>query len=243
MKKCIALLLALLCLVLAGCGSDPVPETTATPDTPDEPVVTQPVETEASTEPTTLANDRFDPEAAVALIGSWQTTIVLDGSMFHLTEMESTVEMTMAYRLNGDGTYTRGVDPEEYRTAIAAYGAAVESFMVERMYAKFTAEKLLDGKDKDDIPKLWDETEKADAEEQAKRFVEGLYLDYRFSKLNSSGDYYEENGKLWFSREDGTYEPCGYTLSEAGLVITEVEDINLYRQLKLELPLTLVKSA
>lgn len=244
MKKSFALLLAVLTVFLAACGgnSDPVatPDTPPVTATPDEP--TKPTETEPVTVPTTLANDRFDPVASAAVIGNWTTTITLDGSMFNLTEMEATVQMTMGYQLNGDGTYYRGVAPEEYHTAIAAYGAAVESFMLDRLYAKFTAEKIIEGVSKKKIPALWEEKEKANAEEQAKRFVEGLYLDYRFSQINSSGDYYEEDGFLWFSKEDGTYEPCSYTLSDKGLTVTEVENPKVYKQLGLSLPLLLTKS-
>ena len=244
MKRLFALLLAVLCVMLTACGGKPeIP--VATPDspvaTPDTPVAT-PDEPEVTTEPTTLANDRFDPEASADIIGNWTTTITLDGSLFNMPDMEEKVEMTLVYRLNADGTYYRGVEAEEYHTAIAAYGAAVEKFMLDRLYAKFTAEKIIEGISKKKIPTLWEENEKAGAEEQAKRFVEGLYLDYRFSQLNSSGDYYEENGFIWFSHEDGTYEPCGYTLSEEGLTVTEVEDPKVYKQLKLELPLLLKKA-
>ena len=244
MKKAFALLLAVLTVFLAACGTNP--ESTATPDTPtvsatpDEP--TQP--TTVATEPptTTLANDRFDPEASAPIIGNWTTTIILDGNLFNMPDMEESVEMTMVYQLGADGTYYRGVAPEEYHTAIAAYGAAVETFMVDRLYAKFTAEKILEGVSKKKIPALWEENEKTNAEEQAKRFVEGLYLDYRFSQINSSGDYYEENGFLWFSKEDGTYEPCGYTLSDEGLTVTDVENPKIYKQLGLEFPLLLTKA-
>ena len=251
MKKVFALLLAVLTLMLAACGTRPpvaTPDTPiATPDhpaaTPDHPMATadEPEPTTGPTEPTTLANDRFDPEHSADLIGSWSTTITLDGAIFNL-EMEDTVQMKLVYRLNGDGTYFRGVEKEEYQTAIATYGAALEKFMLDRLYAKFTAEKLLEGISQKKIPTLWEEKEKASAEEQAKRFVEGLYLEYRFSQLNGEGDYYAENSILWFSKTDGTYEPCGYELTDAGLTITEVENPRIYRQLKLELPLLLIKA-
>lgn len=245
MKKLFALLLAVLCVILAGCGDNPelpvatpdIPSSSATPDEPEQPT------TEATEPPTTtLANDRFDPEASAAIIGNWTTTITLDGALFNLTDLEEKVEMTMSYRLNADGTYYRGVDPEEYHTAIDTYEAAVEKFMLDRLYAKFTAEKIIEGISKKKIPALWEENEKAAAEEQAKRFVEGLYLDYRVSQLNSGGDYYEEDGILWFSKEDGSYEHCGYNLTEEGLIIQEVENPKLYKQLGLELPLLLTKA-
>ena len=246
MKKIFALLLAVLTVLLAACGRQPDPVATpdtplaATPDTastPDEPV--QPTE---APQPTTLANDRFDPEASAPIIGSWTTVITLDGEMFNLTDMEATVQMNLVYQLNSDGTYYRGVNQEEYHAAIADYGTAVEQFLIDRFYATFKAEKLIEGVSKKKIDALWEETEKAGAEEQAKRFVEGLYLDYRFSQLNGSGDYYEENGIIWFSQEDGSYEPCSYNVSDIGLTVTQVENIKLYDQLGLEIPLLLTKA-
>lgn len=242
MKKIFALLLVVMTVFLAACGSNPAP--VATPDTPlatpDTPVATP---DEPTTEPptTTLANDLFDPETSAAVIGKWTTTVTLDGAMFNLTDMKETVQMTLKYQLNADGTYFRGVEAEEYHTAIAAYSAAVESFMLDRLYAKFTAEKIIEGISKKKIPALWEENAKADAEEQAKRFVEGLYLDYRFSQLTNAGDYYEEDGVIWFSKDDRTYEPCSYTLSEEGLTVTEVENPRIYKQLGLELPLLLTR--
>lgn len=246
MKKVFALLLAVLTVVLTACGTQPDPVATpdtppaATPDTaatPDEPV--KPTEV---TQPTTLANDRFDPEASAAIIGQWTAPIILDGAMFNLTDMEATVEMTLIYQLCEDGTYFRGVPQEEYHTAIADYNEAVKQFLIDRFYATFTAEKLIEGVSKKKINTLWEETQKANAEEQAERFVEGLYLDYRFSQLNGSGDYYVEDGVIWFSQEDRSYEPCSFTLSEEGLTITEVKNTKLYKQLGLELPLLLTKA-
>ena len=245
MKKAFALLLAVLMVLLAACGTQPDPVATpdtpwATPDTPatfDEPE--KPTE---PPQPTTLANDLFDPEASAAIIGNWTTVITLGGDIFNLTDMEATVEMTLVYQLGADGTYYRGVPQEEYHAAIAAYGEAVEQFMIDRLYATFTAEKLIEEVSKKKIDALWEETEKANAELQAKRFVEGLFLDYRFSQLNSSGDYYEEDGVIWFSQEDGTYEPCSYNVSEMGLMVTKVENEKLYKQLGLEIPLLLTKA-
>ena len=244
MKKVFALLLAVLTVLLVACGTEPPVATpdTATPDTPTTSAT--PDEPTSTTQPptTTLANDRFDPEASAAIVGNWTALITLGGDLFNLTDMEATVEMTLVYQLNGDDTYYLGVPQEEYNTAIAAYGTAVEQFMLDRLYAKFTAEKLIEGISKKKIPALWEETQKADAEEQARRFVEGLHLDYRFSQLNSSGDYYEEDGVIWFSQEDGTYEPCSYNISDIGLMVTQVENTKLYQQLGLEMPLLLTKA-
>ena len=245
MKKWIALLAVVLSLFLAACGGEPAPAETEPSDvTTTEPTTeaTEPSETEPVTEETTFANDRFDPDACSELIGVWTVPLVLDGELLNLEGMEATVEMTFAYRLNADGTYTRGVEPGEFEAAITAYEDAVGAFMLDRLYAKFTAEKQLEGVSKKKIPELWEQEGKAPAEDQTNRFVEGLYLDYRFAELNTEGDYYEEDGVLWFSREGGSYESCSYTLSEEGLTITGVDNADIYRQVKLEIPLTLVKA-
>lgn len=242
MKRTVALLLVLLCVFCAACGKEP--QSAATPDTatPDVAPTTEPTETEPVTEPTTLANDLFDPAAAAELLGTWQTTVTLDGALFNLVDMEASVEMKLVYQLNADGTYFRGVDPAEYKTAMEQYSANVEAFLVDRLYATFTAEKLIEEVSKKKIPELWEKEGKADAEEQARRFVEGLHLDYRFSGLNGvSGDYYLQDGKLMFSTQEGSYEPCGYELTDKGLTVT-VRDQELYKQLKLELPLMLTKA-
>ena len=247
MKKMIALLAVLLTVFLAACSKEP--EKVDTPDTPTaapttdvttEPATEAPTE---GTEPTTLANDRFNWETAGAVTGTWGTTIVLDGSLLNLPEMETKVTMDLKYQLNADATYVRGVDQAQYESALNTYEAAVESFMLDRFYATFVAEKKLENMKQSKIDELWEQTEKADAQEQAKRFVEDLRLDYRFSQLNSSGDYYVENGEIWFSMVDGTYECCGYTLSDAGLTITSVPNPRMYQQLKLDIPMLLTKAA
>lgn len=241
MKRIFAFLLAVLSMMLVACGNEPqvatpdTPTVAATADQPEQPT------TVATEPPTTLANDRFDPEASADILGSWTVTAVMDGTMFNLTDMEESVEMTLIYCLNGDGTYYRGVKSEEYQAAIAAFGAAVENHMLDRLRAKFIAENLeAHGKKKAEA--LWEENQKAADEEQTKRFVEDLHLDYRFSQLNSEGDYYVENDAIWFSKGDGTYERCGYSVSEEGLTITEMENPRMYSQLKLTLPLLLTKA-
>lgn len=243
MKRIVALLLVLLCVFCTACGKEP--QSSATPDTatPDTVPTTEPTETEPVTEPTTLANDLFDPAAAEALIGTWQTIVTLDGALFNLVDMEAKVEMKLIYQLGADGTYFRGVDPAEYKTAMEQYAANVEAFLVDRLYATFTAEKLIEKVSKKKIPELWEKEGKADAEVQAQRFVEGLHLDYRFSGLNGvSGDYYLQDGKLMFSTQEGSYEPCGYELTDKGLTVTTTRNQEIYKQLKLELPLVLTKA-
>lgn len=248
MKRIIALLAVLLTVFLAACSKEN--GDTATPDTPsdaaqttgDTVAVTEATEPEEQTEPTTLANDRFSWDTGAGVVGVWTHTITLDGDLFNLTEMETSVTMDLIYRLNADATYTRGMDETQYLTAIATYETAVKDFMMERLQATYFAEQERLGVKKSKIEEQWEQTQKAAAEEQATRFVEGLYLDYRFSELNSSGDYYVEDGKIWFSLENGTYEAYGFTVTGTELTITEVPDPSLYRQLNLNLPLVLKKS-
>lgn len=241
MKKMIALLLAVLCLLLAACGEEPAP--VATPDEPTE-ITTEATEpTEPPTEAPTYANEKFDPALSEELIGQWCTTVVLDGSLFNLDDMEEVVEMKFAYCLNEDGTYTRGVDPEEYRAAMTAYGENIESFMLQRRYDTFASEQIIDeGVSKKKIPELWEQNEKAAAEEHCRRFVEDLHLEYRFSELNNSGDYYVEDAVIFFSRGDGSYEACDYSIVDGQLIVAQVQNEKLYNQLNISLPLTLTNA-
>ena len=67
MKKLIALLMAVLCLLLVACGNGP--DQVATPDEPTE-VTTEPTEaTEPPTEPPTYANEKFEPAPCSDVIG------------------------------------------------------------------------------------------------------------------------------------------------------------------------------
>ena len=238
MKKLITLLMAVLCLLLVACGNGP--DQVATPDEPTE-VTTEPTEaTEPPTEPPTYANEKFDPAQCSDVIGEWSRTVVLDGAMFNLTDMEETVEMKFAYCLNEDGTYTRGVDPVEYRAAMTAYGEAIESFMLQQKYDTFASEQIIDeGVSKKKIPELWEQNEKAAAEEQCRRFVEDMHLEYRFSGINSSGDYYVEENTIYFSRGDGSYEACTYSFAGEVLIVEVPTNQKLYKQLKIDLPLAL----
>ena len=187
-----------------------------------------------------MANEFFDPVASKDLIDTWYVDVVLDGSLLNFPDMESTTTMKLQYQLNGDGTYTRGVDQKEYDTAIAAYESYVRSYMLGRRYAKFAAEKKLEGKKEEKIKEEWSQTGWPEAQVEINDFVEKLYLGYRFSSLNRSGDYYAKDGVLFFSQEDGTYEECPYQLAEDGtLQLLSSTDLRTYSQMKLNFPLTL----
>ena len=243
MKRLMALLLVLAAVLCAGCSQEPettTPQPTqATPDTPTEaPTTEAPTET---TEPPTMANEFFDPVNSRELIGTWSIDVVLDGSILNFPDMESAITMKLQYQLCDDGTYIRGVEQKEYDTAIAAYEASIRSYMLGQRYAKFAAEQKLLEKDKEEIEKEWNQTGWPEAQVEVNAFVEGMYLGYRFSTLNRSGDYYAQDGVLYLSQADGTYEACAYQLTEVGLQILDSTDPNTYTQVKLVFPMTLTK--
>ncbi len=244
MKRLFALVLALGMILCAGCSEEPVPTTEATEPTTEtntEPTTEAPT-TEApteETEPPTMANEFFDPAACADLIDTWSVDVLLDGNLLNFPDMESSTTMKLCYQLCDDGTYIRGVDQAEYDVAIAAYESFVRSYMLGRRYATFTAEKKLEGKSEEEIKQEWEQTGWPEALVEVNAFVEGLYLGYRFSALNRSGDYYVQDGVLYLSQEDGTYEACTYELTEEGLVLLDSTDPNTYTQVKLEFPLTL----
>lgn len=246
MKKWIALLLTLTAVLCTACSQEPEPTnapTTQATETPTAEAPTTEPSTEAptteATEPPTMANEYFDPVASAQLIDTWSVDVVLDGSLLNFPDMESSTTMKLQYQLNNDGTYVRGVEQKEYDIAIAAYESFIRSYMMGQRYAKFAAEKKLEKKDEEEIKAEWNQTGWPEAQVEINDFVEGLYLGYRFSSINRSGDYYAQDGVLYLSQADGTYEACIYQLTETGLQILDSTDPNTYTQLKLAFPLTL----
>ena len=242
MKRLLALLLVLAAVFCAGCSEEPAPTTEPTTEAPTEAPTTEPTEspTTEPTEPPTMANDYFDPVAAADLIKTWTVDVVLDGSLMNFTDMESSTTMKLQYQLNADGTYVRGVEQKEYDSAIAAYESYIRSYMLGQRYAKFTAEQKLLGKKEAKIKEEWEQSGWPVAQAEVSEFVENLHLGYRFSTLNRSGDYYIAGGILYLSRDNGTYEECGYELTEEGLSILSSTDPTTYSQLKLDFPLLLI---
>ncbi len=243
MKKWIALLLTLAAVVCTACSQTPeettgttTEATQATQPTTEAPT-TQP--TTEATEPPTMANEFFDPVASKDLVDTWSVEVLLDGSLLNFTDLEKSVTMKLQYQLNNDGTYVRGVAQEEYDQAIAAYESYIRDYMLGRRYAKFAAEKKLEGKDEEEIKEAWAQTGWPEAQVEVNTFVDGLYLGYRFSALNRVGDYYAQDGVLYLSQEDGSYEACTYQLAEGSLQLLDSTDLNTYTQVKLTFPLTL----
>lgn len=245
MKRLFALLLVLAAVLCTACSEEP--ETTeasteqsteTTPEQTTEAPTTEPPTTE-ETEPPTMANAFFDPVASADLIDTWSIDVVLDGTLMNFPDMESSITMKLQYQLFDNGTYIRGVDQKEYDTAIAAYESFIRSYMLGQRYATFVAEQKLMSKKEADIEQAWNQTGWPEAQVEVNDFVEKLYLGYRFSTLNRSGDYYTQDGVLYLSQEDGTYEACTYELTEEGLKLLDSTDPNTFAQVKLKFPLIL----
>lgn len=244
MNRFFALLLAaVLVLSLTACAPEKPPATEPSTEASTEAStqeVTEP-STQEVTEPPTMANDQFDPEKSQALIGTWKTTLILNGKLLNFADMAGFVEMELVYTLNDDGTYTRGVDPQEFQMDLAAFQSIVEEYMMDSYYTKFTAEKKLSGWGEKRINEEWEATEKAAAQTQTDEFLDTLNLSYRFSGLNRSGDYYELDGKLYLSKGEGAYEACSFLLEEGTLTLTDTDDLRTYRQININFPLVLTK--
>ncbi|MBQ7857470.1 MAG: hypothetical protein IJ351_02395 [Oscillospiraceae bacterium] len=241
MKRIIALLLAVLLLMsMAACSRQEPAGTSAGQTTQPTTEVTEP-STQEVTEPPTMANDQFDPEKSAALIGTWKTTLLLNGKLLNFADMEGFVEMELLYTLNADGTYTRGVEEQVFKMDLAAFESLVENYMMDSYYTKFAAEKKISGWGEKRINEEWEATEKAVAQQHTDEFLSTLNLSYRFTNLNRSGDYYEQDGKLCFSKTDGSYETCSFTLEEGTLTLTDTDDLRPYRQMNINFPITLTK--
>ena len=209
-----------------------------------------------------MANEFFDPEESKNLIDTWTVDVVLDGSIMNFPDMESSITMKLCYRLNADGTYVRGVEQNEFDTAVAAYESFVRDYMLAQRYASFVAEKKLEKKKADQIAKEWEQTGWPQAQLEVNDFVSGLHLGYRFSSLNRSGDYYaakdvippnpavdtptetpSTEDVLYFSMGDGTYEKCRYVINSDGLTLLDSTDPSTFSQLNIAFPLTLTNKA
>lgn len=262
MKRWIAMLLALVALLCAGCGEEPAAPTENSTTAPTETTAPNSEATEPTTaeptEPTTMANEFFNPEESKNLIDTWTVDVVLDGSILNFPDMESSITMKLRYQLNGDGTYTRGVEQKEFDTTIDAYESFIRDYMLAQRYASFVAEKKLEKKKDDQIAKEWEQTGWPQAQLEVNDFVTGLHLGYRFSSLNRSGDYYASKDVipqdpaleaptetvttedvLYFSMGDGTYEKCRYIINSDGLTLLDSTDPGTFSQVNIAFPLTL----
>ena len=235
MKRIFAIFLVISTLLaLAACGADaPADVTTTAPTT--QPV-TQPI-TEPTTQPTTMANDKFTIEQCADLIGTWQYDLVLSGELLHLSEMEGqwVIPVTYVFLDNGECMISTGL----FDDTLAAFEEAVENYMFESYHEQFIGDCKLQGMSNSKIDKAW-QTQQEVAREDAKTFVQNLSLSPRIAQLDRDGDYYVEEGKVYVSRADGSYEACGFALGEDGvLTLTDTDNLNLYRPLGIRFPLAL----
>lgn len=111
--------------------------------------------------------------------------------------------------------------------------------MVDNLYTKFVAERRIEGMTSSQICTAWADSEEAEAQQTADAFVARLKLKNRIATLCRAGDYYVEDGRLYTSLGDGTYESSAFILEEGQLVLSDCDNAAPYQAIGLSFPLTL----
>lgn len=238
MKKLMALLLAVLMVCSAACARQE-PETTTDPAVTDPTTAPTTEATEPTTEPPVVLPENFDPVLCAPLVGTWTAEVVLDGSMMNILDMTESVSYTVTYTFSKYGAYTITSDKAEVAAAVDTYKTLLQTYMVESLYSKFFAERRLQGMSKTKIETLWEESEKAVAEQTASNFVNGIGLENRIKPIKRVGDYYAEQGLLYISLSSGGYETSGYSLVDGVLTLSDTDNRDFYAPLGVKFPLNL----
>lgn len=201
-KITVPVVLALLILVLAACGKEPVPpaptQSTTEPTTaPTEPTTVPAEPTTVPTEPPTT-EPKFQPNACKDLFGSWTHTVVLDENLMALPEYTGeATQFSVTWTFAEDGKYTIATD-EGMEQAIAAYETQLVDYMVHSRYRIFVAECNRKGKYEAYIKKEWEENGLgAQVRQEAEQTVAALDLRGRFGQLNCTGEYYVKDSALY----------------------------------------------
>lgn len=235
MKRIFAISLAIIMiLALAACGGEENVDMTTTEPTTQP--TTQPT-TEPTTQPTTMANDKFDPEVCADLVGTWQYTLVLSGSMLHMSDLEDEWVIPLTFMFLDNGVYT--VVANDLGQVLDDFEAAIENYMFENYHNQFVGDGKLNGLSDAKIEEQW-QTQQETAREDAKNFVKNLSLYPRIAQLERDGDYYVEDGKVYLSVGDG-YEVCSfqYSAEEDVLTLIDTDNLGIYRPLGISFPLIL----
>lgn len=235
MKKLIPLLLAVLCaMALAACSGKP--EETDPNTQPPEPTVIDPTGVEPEV---TYPNASFDPEACTQILGTWKTPVTLDGTLMNMPEFEGSVSFDVLFTFQNTGRYTINADKTAVMEAITTYENLLAQYMIDGFYARFTAEKKLEGMSEADIEKAWTEEQEEVARGEVDTFLDAMALTTRFSAIITHGDYYVQAENLFLSNGDGTYEAYTFTVRNGMLYFTGCSDTSKYQNLWLDFPLPL----
>ena len=232
MKKMFALLLALVMVfALAACtnsgnGQDETePETTDATEPATEPV-TEPA-TEPATEPSEPAETQettgetyaFDAAAAAPVFGDWTYTITMGGEQMGLADFEGELSMAMNLSFGEDGTLTITVDEAAMEESLTAFGDALETYLVDTMYAQFAAQGL----DEAAADAAMQELYQMSVEEYAASTMEAMDLSALASLvtgMETSGPYAVVDDVIYTYENDSIAEEYTFTVEGDALTFT-----------------------
>lgn len=261
MKNLICLLLAATLLLSACAAPAPVesttptdpPETTApqvTDPPPTDPPVTEPPATEPPpTEPPEdppepfIPHEQFDAAACASLLGTWSTIITLDNDLQNLEMFTGATAFTLHYTFAEDGYFSAWVDKREFESAIDTYEAAIIDHMVNLQYQTFYGLLEYQGIEPEEIQNRWKAGPDAQAREECTESVAALNLYHRFKRLIREGQYYVEGGKLYTQISEEKFEANSYTAANTNLTLRSTSNLGVYRDICVDFPLVLSKSA
>lgn len=252
MKK--LMILALVALLLTGCGKDapPVTEPTESPATtaPTEPetlpatVPTTEPETLPATEPeappTTAPTVKFDPAVCEEIFGQWHLPITLDGNLLMLTDFETVVTFDLIWSFSDLGQFTIGVDEAAFETAIATYESEMNVHLMESRFQIFSAECRLEGLWEWATNQKWEnEGYREQNQAEVDAFIQQLDLRGRYAKLFRIGSYYIQDGLLMLEYTDGITDDADYITDGKNLILADLDNEAAYTELGIRTPLQL----
>lgn len=240
MKKLLALLCAAILLLSTACAAPQPPQTTTAPGATTNPIQTDPPVTDPPvTEPPTTRPDThelFDAITCATLLGTWSTTVTLDGSLLYLPSFEESTSFTLYYSFDVYGQFSAFVDEAEFETVLSTYEKLIIDHMVHMQYLTFKGRHEYTNTP-EEIDAMWVDGPQAQAQTDSEDFVASLNLYYRCMKLVRQGQYYSLDGKLYTQLDEGVFECNTYTVTDGTLSLTTTDNMTVYRPLGLVFPI------
>lgn len=245
MKKILALLLAAIFLLTAGCAAPTQTPETTPPQTTTQPEDTKPTETQPTiTEPPATRPDpheQFDAIDCATLLGTWSTPITLDGSLLYLPSFEESVSFSLYYSFDVYGQFSAFVDDGEFETALNTYESAIVDHMVQMQYLTFKG-RYEYYNTPEEIDAMWADGPQAQAQTDSETFVASLNLYHKCMALIRQGQYYAADGKVYTQLEEGVFECNAYKATESTLTLTTTDNMTAFRPLGISFPLEFAKN-